>query len=104
MFTISIDKEFEAVTLSFKNEYIEFECCPEDCDSLWEHGYDSYPSNGEFNFSYLEKEISFSIAKHGDGQGGQFSLTIKMTKDIRDSLEKAMKEWRDFLADREQEN
>lgn len=83
MFTIAFDHEYESVTLSFKNEFLEFDCNPEDCEALEENGYDSGPSNGDFNFSYDDEKICFYIAKHGDGQGGSLSFELKMTKEKR---------------------
>ena len=89
------------VTLYFHNEIMEFECSPENCTSLLEDGYSGDTCNGEFSFSYDDKMINFYFAKHGDGCGGRFSLSLNMTKEIKESLDNAMKEWRDYLKKRE---
>ena len=95
MFTITFDDDY--VSLSFRNELIAIEFDPEDATALLEDGFDSAPSNGDFSFSFNEEAITFYIAKHGDGQGGRFSLSLKMTQEIRDSLENAMRKWREYL-------
>ncbi len=103
MFTITFDHEYDKVSLSFRSELIDIEFNPEDCTALLDDGFDSAPSNGEFSFSFNEETISFSIAKHGDGQGGSFSLSLKMTKEIKESLDNAISEWRRYLEAREEE-
>ena len=100
MFTITFDREYDIVSLSFRNELIEFYFDPEDATALLKDGFDSAPSNGDFSFSFSEETISFSIAKHGDGQGGRFSLSLKMTKEIKESLDNAMSEWREYVEER----
>jgi hypothetical protein len=86
--------EDDSVSLIFKNDILEIECCPESCEDLNDDGYDSAPSNGEFTFHYDDEKITFSAAKYGDGQGGCLTLVLKMTKEIRESLENALNEWR----------
>ena len=101
MFTITFDDDY--VSLSFRNQLIEIDFDPEDATALLEDGFDSDPSNGEFSFSFNEEAITFNIAKHGDGQGGRFSLSLKLTQEIRDSLENAMRKWREYLEARDEE-
>ncbi len=96
MFTFHLDDDH--VSLSFRNELIDIEFDPEDATALFEDSFDSRPSNGEFSFDFNEDTITFYIAKHGDGQGGSFSLSLKMTQEIRDSLENAMRKWREYLS------
>jgi len=103
MFTFTFDSEYDSVTLLFKNEVLEISCCPENLADLGEDGYDSAPSNGEFSFYYDAEKITFSVAKHGDGQGGGIDITLKMTKEIRESLETALNEWRAVIKKREEE-
>ena len=96
MFTISFDKEYDIVTLSFSNGIIDIECVPEDSSCFSEDGFDSSPSNGEFSFVFNKETITFNIAKHGDGRGGSFSISLKMTEEIYESLENVMKKWREY--------
>jgi hypothetical protein len=96
MFTFTYD-EFNSVSLEFENEFLKLECVPESSEYLDDHGYSSCPSNGEFEFYFNEETITFNAAKRGDGQGGTLTITLKMTKEIRESLEKAMEDWRVFL-------
>ena len=97
MFTFEYDNEYEIATLLFSNEVLEISCSPETFEELCEDGYDSAPSNGEFSFSYDAEKISFAVAKHGDGQGGRIDITFRMTKEIHESLEIALNEWREII-------
>jgi len=97
MFTIEFNDKYGVVVLRFKNEVLEIMCRPENIGDICEKGYDSSPSNGEFMFSYDEENISFRVAKYGNGQGGDIYIRFKMTKEIRESLEHSMKEWRNFI-------
>ncbi len=103
MFTFDYDNEYEIATLLFSNEVLEISCCPESLDGLCEDGYDSAPSNGEFSFSYDAEKISFTVAKHGDGQGGSIDISFRMTKEIRESLEIALNEWRAVIKRKKEE-
>ena len=95
MFTIKHNND--VFVLNFKNEVLEITFSPENIADLCEKGYDSSPSNGEFMFSYDEENITFRVAKYGNGQGGDICIRFQMTKEIRESLEHAMKEWRNFI-------
>ena len=103
MFTFSYDEEYDSATLHFKNELLEIECCPENCADLFEDSYDSAPSNGEFRFHYDKDKIVFNVAKYGNGQGGCLTLVFKMTKEILNSLEEALKEWRSIILKRKED-
>jgi hypothetical protein len=104
MFTFTYDSNYDrnSVSLIFKNEILEIECCPESYQDLYEDGvkffaYDSAPCNGEFRFHYDDEKIIFNAAKYGDGQGGCLTLVLKMTKEIRKSLDNALNEWRAII-------
>ncbi len=102
MFTLYYDREYNTVSLIFKNEILEIDCSPECLKCLYDDGediysYDSTPSNGEFRFHYDDKNITFNAAKYGDGQGGCLTLVLKMTKDIRKSLDEAINEWKEVI-------
>ncbi len=90
------------VEFSFKNENIKITCCPENANELQEDGFDSAPGNGEFSFYFNDHEISFTAAKHGDGQGGSLTISVKMTDEIKKSLEVAMMEWRVYLREKKE--
>ena len=98
MFTFSYDIENDSVSLVFKNEILEIDCSPECFYELVEDGYDSAPSNGEFHFYYDDTSITFNVGKYGDGQGGCLTIVLEMTKEIRESLEKAITEWRALIS------
>lgn len=85
---------FESTSLVFKNEYMELICIPEDLDYLKKNGFDSKTSNGEFKFTYNNYKIIFTSAAYG---GGSLTITLNMTDDIKESLEKALKEWKLYM-------
>lgn len=95
MFTYVNDNFLESAVLHFKNEVLDISCRPEDFTYLCRDGYgfDSNPDNGTFRFYYDDEKISFSVAKYGDGQGGSFDITFRMTKEIKESLEDALELW-----------
>ena len=98
MFTLHYDSEYNMVSLIFKNEILEIDCSPECLKYLYDDGaYDSTPSNGEFRFHYDDENITFNAAKYGDGQGGCLTLVLKMTKEIRKSLDEAINEWKEVI-------
>jgi hypothetical protein len=100
MFTFRNDY---TVTLRFKNEFIDLECRPENPTEIQEDGFDSGPSNGEFYFYYNDDVITFAAARYGDGNGGNLNVTLKMTPEIKESLEVALKEWRIYLKRKDEE-
>jgi hypothetical protein len=100
MFTFVHD--IDDVAIYFNNDFISLEFVPEDCTDLFDKGFGSVISNGDFGFSFNNGQIIFYIAKYGDGQGGNFSLTLNMTREIEESLEQAIREWREFLKERDE--
>jgi len=95
MFTINFDDNEDRVSICFRNELIDIEFVPEDCFAISDDGFDSMSSNGEFSFRFNEEKITFYIGKYGDGKGGSFSLSLKMTKEIKESLDNVMSKWRE---------
>ena len=95
----SFSKDNDMITLYFKNELIEITCDPENPDCLLDenNGFDSSPSNGEFNFYYDDNYISFFVGKYGDGNGGALMIKFKMNDAIKESLKNALREWREYL-------
>ena len=90
MFSLLVEDEM--LSLVFSNENLRITCYPEDCYSR--------PSNREFNFVYNEEKIVFESAKYGDKRGGYLRgyllVELKMNKEIKESLERALEEWKNF--------
>ena len=95
MFTLICDEN--TVTLKFNNDFLNITCFPENAEDLFETGFDSAPSNGDFNFFYDDKKIVFNVGKYGDGLGGSLTVELKMTSEIKESLGKALDEWREYM-------
>jgi hypothetical protein len=86
------------VRLSFENEMIDITCIPNRPDELESDNFDSSPSNGEFSFYFDNEQITFSSSNHRRStQGGCLYITIKMTPEIKKSLDKAMSDWKKYL-------
>lgn len=83
--------------LTFKNDFMELNFSPENPDCINENGFDSSPSNGEFNFYYKDDEIIFNCVKHGDKKGGSLSYKFKMTSEIKESLYQALLDWKNYI-------
>ena len=94
MFSLLVEDEM--LSLIFSNENLRITCYPEDSTNLKKNGFDSRPSNGEFNFVYNEEKIVFECSKYGDGRGGYLLVELKMNKEIKESLERALEEWKNF--------
>jgi hypothetical protein len=94
MFTLNYYREYNCVSLQFKNDILEIWCRPENIDRLCKDGYDSAPNSKEhFSFFYDEEKIKFF---HYGGDG-DISISFRMTKEIRESLEIALNEWREII-------
>ena len=102
MNSVTCDGESEYAALRFKNEMIEIECSPANYQDLFDNGYESDPRDGEFRFYYDNENITFTSGKYGEYKAGCLTLTLKMTKEIRESLEDAMNEWRAFILERKE--
>ena len=94
MFSLKVN-EYDDVRLMFQNENIHIDCSPENPHALTDDGdLNSMPSNGEFNFCFDENQITFLCAKYGDGNGGYLEIKLKMTEDIKKSLDECIEKWR----------
>lgn len=86
------------VCLNFENEVININCIPYCPDELDFDHFDSPPSTGEFSFYFNDEEITFSSSSNRrHNVGGGLYITIKMTAEIKKSLDKAMSDWRNYL-------
>ncbi len=97
MFTFQvIDESF---SLMFKNELIELSFTPENPDELHKNGYHSDPNNGEcsFDFNPENNTIYFYLEKRGCGQGGYLEINLKLTEEIKESYDNALREWKIYL-------
>lgn len=95
----------DTASLIFKNEFIELCCTPDgiEREHFYKNGYDSEPPNGEFNFTFNDKDIFFNCSKYGCGQGGSLSITLKMTSEIKESLDKAFRDMKDYTGSSREE-
>jgi hypothetical protein len=85
MFFTTIEKE--CITLKFKNQAFDLECCPETMDVLYTtQRFDTKPANGTFYFTWNEEHITFEVAKYGNGQGGSLKIVIPSTPELINSL------------------
>jgi hypothetical protein len=93
------------VRLSFENETINITCIPNYLDEIENNGFDSSPSNGEFSFYFDSEEVTFSSSNNRrSNQGGGLYITIKMTAEIKKSLDKAMNDWKQYLEENKYED
>lgn len=98
MFTIKIEKDGEDfdVCLSFKSDSFSMSFSPEDseCPEIADSGsFEAHPCNGNCSFEWNSDAIKFNLAKYGDGQGGDLSITIKNTPEIMSSLKDCLNQW-----------
>ena len=95
----------DIVTLLFQNDNIEIRCCPETPDGLNSNSYVADTVDGFFDFSFDDKKIRFSAARYDrGGEGGSLSIYVKMTPEIKKSLDDALNEWREYLKEREKDD
>lgn len=86
------------VTLFFQYGDIEIRCCPEAPEMLGSNSYVADTRDGFFDFSFDDKKIRFSAARYDKGgQGGTLSIYVKMSSEIKKSLDDALNEWREYL-------
>ncbi len=86
------------VRLSFSNEMIDITCIPNCPEELGSDNFDYAPSGCEFSFYFDNEEITFSSSSHRRSmQGGGLYITVKMTEEIKKSLDKALSDWRKYL-------
>ena len=85
------------VTLKFESETFNLEFAPQNPKALKDGVFNSQPTNGECYFREDAAEIIFNCAKFGCGQGGSLTVKIKMTSEIKASLENCIKVWENHL-------
>lgn len=89
------------VRLSFSNEMIDITCIPYCPEDLGNDNFDSAPSGCEFSFYVDNDQITFSSSYHRRSeQGGCLYITIKMTPEIKESLDKALSDWNKYLEEK----
>lgn len=101
MFYFINDNDY--ISLKFKNDVLNISFEPQEPSELYEDGFNSGPSNGEFYFHHTDEDITFCCGKYGDGLGGTLNITVKMTSEIKESLDKAISEWRKYLENRNED-
>jgi hypothetical protein len=69
-----------------------------DLDVDAENGiFNTNPSNGSFMFSWSPVEITFQVARHGDGLGGSIDITIPSTPELLMELHTVLHEWGNYV-------
>ena len=97
MFTFNFNNN--NVYLTFDNDFLHIQCQPDEellnnKMVLGSHIYYEKDENEKdnFSFSYDDEKVIFS-----SGQLGSIVIVLKMTKEIKNSLEKALEDWRKQL-------
>lgn len=103
MFTLSheVDKEgYLDVTLKFENDDTIVTFTPEDCRANLKEEGDVWftTTNGCCYFSHQGNTFEFSVAKFGGGDGGQLTITIKLSPIEKESFVCCLKKWKILLA------
>ena len=88
------------ISLHFQNEFMSLSCCPEypgAINSSKKNKFVCRPCNGEFSFNWNDEKITFTCGKYGDGQGGNLTISFKVTPEILISLDKCIEEIKTFV-------
>lgn len=56
------------------------------------------PCNGVFYISWDENSFCFTVARFGDGNGGELSITVPNTPSLMNSFREEMNRWREAVA------
>ena len=100
MFKFCVDDDI--ISLIFENDNMEIHCCPVNPDKLSKNSYKANTCDGHFEFSFNNSSITFRAAKYEKGEeGGSLAIYVKMTTEIKKSLDDALNEWRLYLDERD---
>lgn len=66
--------------------------------------FDTSPSNGAFSLKWSKTSIEICVAKHGDGCGGSFDLTLQTTPELQQSLHDCLRRWKTTFQQTEVKN
>jgi hypothetical protein len=95
----------DIVSLIFENDNMEIHCYPENPDRLYNDSYKADTCDGHFEFTFNDSSITFRVAKYGKGgEGGNIVIYVKMTSEIKKSLDDALNEWRLYLNERDNDS
>lgn len=101
MFTVV--KNERTHNIVYDSNEIQLTICPEDLQEFANTVINSdngiintNPSNGCFKIEWTPMFIEFSVAKYGDGQGGDMKIRIRSTPLIQKSFRDTLKEYREI--------